>query len=188
MAPGAACHLFWTSPARRCGVLPLGSAVVKGRVVGWCGRRRWKIGAILIDMLTTNDVTAFADKAHQGAGGTVRTPVKRHATRPHLSRGQKAAEGGQKAVNRAHARVRALGERAVSLLMGWKVLAQLPLLPAPGRRGQRGHSRPAPHRDRPPTTMKRGSFHGDSAGLEDVLGAGGGHHGLVAAVDHAEVG
>ncbi|MCC8243063.1 transposase family protein [Saccharothrix luteola] len=76
----------------------------------------------LIDMLTTNDVTAFADKAYQGAGGTVRTPFKRHATRPRLSRGQKA-------VNRAHARIRALGERAVSLLKGWKILAKLRCCP-----------------------------------------------------------
>jgi hypothetical protein len=76
----------------------------------------------LIDMLTTSDVTAFADKAYQGAGGTVRTPFKRHATRPRLSRGQKAA-------NRAHARIRALGERAVSLLKGWKILVKLRCCP-----------------------------------------------------------
>lgn len=76
----------------------------------------------LIDMLTVNDVTAFADKAYQGAGGTVRTPFKRHTARPRLSRGQKA-------VNRAHARIRALGERAVSLLKNWKVLAKLRCCP-----------------------------------------------------------
>ena len=75
----------------------------------------------LIDMLT-NDVTTFSDTAYQGAGGTVRTPFKRHAARPRLSRGQKA-------VNRAHARIRALGERAVSLLKGWKVPAKLRCCP-----------------------------------------------------------
>ncbi|PPK66703.1 transposase family protein [Actinokineospora auranticolor] len=76
----------------------------------------------LIDMLTTNDVTAFADKAYQGAGGTVRTPFKRHATRQRLSRDQNA-------VNRAHARIRALGERAVSLLKGRKILLKLRCCP-----------------------------------------------------------
>ncbi len=48
----------------------------------------------------------------------VSTLFKRHATRPHLSRGQKT-------VNRAHARIHALGERAVPLLKGWNVLAKL---------------------------------------------------------------
>lgn len=76
----------------------------------------------LIDVLTEHKVTTLADKAYQGAGGRVRTPFKRHATRPRLSRGQKA-------VNRAHARIRALGERAVSLLKGWKVLTKLHCCP-----------------------------------------------------------
>ncbi|GGM81236.1 hypothetical protein GCM10007977_098300 [Dactylosporangium sucinum] len=31
-------------------------------------------------------VTTFADKGYQGAGGTVRTPFKRHRHRPKLSR------------------------------------------------------------------------------------------------------
>ncbi|MBP2337429.1 hypothetical protein JOF41_003607 [Saccharothrix coeruleofusca] len=77
----------------------------------------------MIDMLTAHDVTTFADKAYQGAGGTVRTPFMRHATRPRLS-------CGQKAVNRAHARIRGLGERAVSLLKGWKVLIKLRCCPS----------------------------------------------------------
>ncbi len=76
----------------------------------------------LLDVLVSNTVTTFADKGYQGAGGTVRTPFKRHTTRPHLS-------GGQKAVNRAHARIRALGERAVATLKGWKVLVKLRCCP-----------------------------------------------------------
>ncbi|MFJ6677417.1 transposase family protein [Actinosynnema sp. NPDC091369] len=99
-------RLVWASPALPGSVHDLTAARTHG----------------LIDMLTTNDVTAFADKAYQGAGGTVHTPFKRHATRPRLSRGQKA-------VNRAHARIRALGERAVSLLKGWKILAKLRCCP-----------------------------------------------------------
>jgi hypothetical protein len=58
----------------------------------------------IVDALTSHDAMAFADKAYQGAGGSVRTPFKRHRHRPKLSRRQKA-------VNRAHARIRARSER-----------------------------------------------------------------------------
>jgi hypothetical protein len=102
----------------------------------------------LVEVLTADEVTTFADKAYQGAGATVRTPFKRHATRPRLSRGQKAT-------NRAHARIRALGERAVSLLKDWKVLTELRCWPTPSHRDHRGHPRPAPRRDPPQTTMKK---------------------------------
>jgi hypothetical protein len=44
----------------------------------------------IIDTLTKAEVMTFADKAYQGAGGTVRTPFKRHRYRPKLSRRQKA--------------------------------------------------------------------------------------------------
>jgi DDE superfamily endonuclease len=63
-------------------------------------------------------VKAFADKGYQGAGGTIRTPFKRHRHRPWLSRGQKN-------VNRSHARIRALGERVIAILKTWKVLIRL---------------------------------------------------------------
>ncbi|RGC69660.1 hypothetical protein C5N14_04470 [Micromonospora sp. MW-13] len=64
----------------------------------------------------------FADKGYQGAGGTIRTPFKRHRHRPRLSRRQKA-------VNRGHARIRAVGERAVATLKGWKILTKLRCCP-----------------------------------------------------------
>jgi hypothetical protein len=64
----------------------------------------------------------FADKTYQGAGGTIRTPFKRHRHRPRLS-------SRQKAVNRAHARVRALGERAIATLKTWKILVKLRCCP-----------------------------------------------------------
>ena len=67
----------------------------------------------IIAALTNADVTTFADKAYQGAGGSVRTPFKRHRYRPKLSRRQKA-------VNKAHARIRCRGERAVATLKTWK--------------------------------------------------------------------
>lgn len=60
----------------------------------------------------------FADMGYQGAGGSVRTPFKRRRFRPKLSRRQKA-------VNRAHAKIRACGERAVATLKTWKILVKL---------------------------------------------------------------
>jgi hypothetical protein len=52
----------------------------------------------------------------------MRTPFKRHRYRPKLSRRQKA-------VNRAHARVRARGERAIATLKTWKILTKLRCCP-----------------------------------------------------------
>jgi hypothetical protein len=52
----------------------------------------------------------------------VRTPFKRHRFRPKLSRRQKA-------VNRAHAKIRARGERAVATLKAWKILVKLSCCP-----------------------------------------------------------
>ena len=72
----------------------------------------------IIDALSSATVMTFADKAYQGAGGSVRTPFKRHRHRPRLSRRQKS-------VNRDHARIRARGERANATLKIWKVLVKL---------------------------------------------------------------
>jgi hypothetical protein len=76
----------------------------------------------IIDALTSADVTTFADKGYQGARGTVRTPFKRRRFRPKLSRRQKT-------VNRAHAKIRARGERAIATLKTWKILAKLRCCP-----------------------------------------------------------
>ena len=76
----------------------------------------------IIDALATADVMTFADRGYQGAGGSVRTPFKRHRLRPRLSRRQKA-------VNRSHARIRAIGERAIATLKSWKLLAKLHCCP-----------------------------------------------------------
>lgn len=76
----------------------------------------------IIDALTSADVMTFADKGYQAAGGSVRTPFKRHRYRPKLSRRQKA-------VNRAHARIRARGERAIAPLKAWKIRAKLRCCP-----------------------------------------------------------
>ncbi len=72
--------------------------------------------------MTSADVMTFADKGYQGARGSVRTPFKRRRFRPKLSRRQKA-------VNRAHAKIRARGERAIATLKTWKLLVKLRCCP-----------------------------------------------------------
>ncbi len=99
----------------------------------------------LIDALTSVGVTTFADKGYQGAA--VRSARRSGATAPGLSRGQKD-------VNRSHARIRAIGERAVATLKTWKVPARLPCLPTPRDRGRPGHPRSATRRRWPSLTMK----------------------------------
>ncbi|MEO3749012.1 transposase family protein [Plantactinospora sp. B5E13] len=99
-------RLVWASPALPGSAHDLTAARVHG----------------IIDKLTSADVMTFADKGYQGARGSVRTPFKRRRFRPKLSRRQKA-------VNRAHARIRARGERAIATLKTWKVLAKLRCCP-----------------------------------------------------------
>ncbi|MFC7713595.1 transposase family protein [Nonomuraea recticatena] len=99
-------RLVWASPALPGAVHDVSAA----RTVG------------LIDALTSAGVKTFADKGYQGAGGTIRTPFKRHRHRPGLSRSQRD-------VNRAHARIRAIGERAVATLKSWRVLTKLRCCP-----------------------------------------------------------
>jgi hypothetical protein len=76
----------------------------------------------IIEALTSADVMTFADKGCQGAHGSLRTPFKRRRFRPKLSRRRKA-------VNRAHAKIRARGERAIASLKTWKLLAELRCCP-----------------------------------------------------------
>ena len=102
----AAGRLVWASPALPASTHDLTAARHHG----------------IIEALTSADVTTFVDKCYQGAGGSVRTPFKRHRSRPKLSRRQKA-------VNRAHAKIRAHGERAIATLKTWKILAKLRCCP-----------------------------------------------------------
>jgi DDE superfamily endonuclease/Helix-turn-helix of DDE superfamily endonuclease len=76
----------------------------------------------ITDALTGANLMTFADKGYQGAGGSIRTPFKRHRHRPRLS-------CRQKDVNRSHARIRAVGERAIATLKYWKVRAKLHCCP-----------------------------------------------------------
>jgi hypothetical protein len=72
--------------------------------------------------LSAVEVMTFADRGYQGAGGTVHSPFKRHRRRRRLSRREKA-------VNRSHARIRAVGERAIATVKCWKLLAKLHCCP-----------------------------------------------------------
>ncbi|MDX2819276.1 transposase family protein [Streptomyces sp. PA03-5A] len=66
--------------------------------------------------LTQAGVRCWADKAYQGAGGTVRVPY----------RGRwEELSAGQRAVNASHAKVRALGEQAMATLKTWRLLRKL---------------------------------------------------------------
>lgn len=75
----------------------------------------------IITALTEADVEALADTGYQGAGGTVRTPVKRPRGKGH--------NGFEKRGNAAHAAVRAPVERAFATLKRWRVLDKIRLSP-----------------------------------------------------------
>ncbi|MDW5324786.1 transposase family protein [Plantactinospora sp. KLBMP9567] len=102
----AAGRLIWASPALPGSVHDLTAARTHG----------------IIDALSNANAMTFADKGYQGAHGSVRTPFKRRRFRPKLSRRQKA-------VNRAHAKIRARGERAIATLKTWKILIKLRCCP-----------------------------------------------------------
>ncbi len=72
--------------------------------------------------LSSAEVMTFADRGYQGAGGSIRTPFKQHRRRQRLSRREEA-------VNRSHARIRALGERAIAALKTWRPLNKLRCCP-----------------------------------------------------------
>lgn len=70
----------------------------------------------IIDTLAEADLACWPDKGYQGAGGAVRVPFRGWPC--NLS-------AGQQAVNGAHARIRALGERAMATLKTWRLLRKL---------------------------------------------------------------
>lgn len=94
-APG---RLIWASPALPGSTHDLTAARTHG----------------VITALAEAQVLTFADKGYQGARGTVRTPFKGR----HLSENMRA-------VNRAHATLRAVGEQAVAALKTWRVLRKV---------------------------------------------------------------
>ncbi|GAA2421027.1 transposase family protein [Streptomyces glaucus] len=70
----------------------------------------------VIRTLTDLGITCWADKGYRGAGGTVRIPYWGR---------WKTLSQGQKAVNRSHATIRALVEKAVATLKSWRLLRKL---------------------------------------------------------------
>ena len=77
----------------------------------------------IIEACTGADVELIAYAGYHGAGGTVRTPVKRKPGRGLSPRDQRA--------NREHARVRCQGERGFAQLKAFKVLRRVRI--SPGR-------------------------------------------------------
>ncbi|MGW3387118.1 transposase family protein [Streptomyces cinereoruber] len=70
----------------------------------------------VIDALAGADIARWADKGYQGAGGTVRVPY----------RGRwETLSAGQQAVNRSHAKIRALVEQTATTLKSWRLLRKL---------------------------------------------------------------
>ncbi|MGB8938794.1 MAG: IS5 family transposase [Streptomyces sp.] len=93
-------RLLWASPA-------LAGAVHDVRAAREHG---------IIDALTEAGINCWADKGYQGAGGTVRLPYRGRWDR---------LSAGQQAVNRSHAKVRALVEQAIATLKSWRLLRKL---------------------------------------------------------------
>ncbi|WP_330280859.1 IS5 family transposase [Streptomyces sp. NBC_00588] len=93
-------RLLWASPA-------LAGAVHDVRAAREHG---------IIDALAEAGINCWADKGYQGAGGTVRLPYRGRWDR---------LSAGQQAVNRSHAKVRALVEQAIATLKSWRLLRKL---------------------------------------------------------------
>jgi hypothetical protein len=93
-------RLLWASPALPGAVHDIRAARTHG----------------VIDALTAAGLRCWADKGYQGAGGTVRVPYR--------GRWEKLS-AGQQAVNRSHAKIRALGEQAIATLKTWRLLRKL---------------------------------------------------------------
>ncbi|WP_026005100.1 IS5 family transposase [Streptomyces sp. AA1529] len=70
----------------------------------------------IIDALAKAGVECWADKGYRGAGGTMR--------QPYWGRWE-TLSAGQQAVNRSHAKIRALVEQAMATLKTWRLLRKL---------------------------------------------------------------
>lgn len=93
-------RLLWASPALPGAVHDIRAARTHG----------------VVDALAKAGVRCWADKAYQGAGGTVRVPYR--------GRWENLSEG-QRAVNVSHAKIRAVGEQAMATLKTWRLLRKL---------------------------------------------------------------
>ncbi len=78
----------------------------------------------IIDAVNTAGVRAIADTAYQGGGPAITVPHRRR--RRDLDTGRyRPLSANQKAVNAAHARRRAPGERVNAELKNWKILRKI---------------------------------------------------------------
>jgi hypothetical protein len=93
-------RLLWASPA-------LPGAVHDVRVAREHG---------IVDALAEAGIACWADKGYRGAGGTVRTPCWGR---------WETLSTGQQAVNRSHAKIRALVEQAMATLKPWRLLRKI---------------------------------------------------------------
>jgi hypothetical protein len=75
------------------------------------GRVAGQPGAVLVQA----DIPCWAEKGCRDACGTIRIPYW----------GRQALSHGKKAVNRSHAKIRALVEQAVATLKNWRLLRKL---------------------------------------------------------------
>lgn len=93
-------RLMWASPA-------LAGAVHDVRAAREHG---------IIEALAEAGIACWADKGYRGAGGTVRLPYRGRWD---------SLSTGQQAVNRSHAKIRALVEQAIATLKSWRLLRKL---------------------------------------------------------------
>ncbi|MFF5161362.1 IS5 family transposase [Streptomyces sp. NPDC000348] len=93
-------RLLWASP-------PLPGAVHDIRAAREHG---------IVDALAEAGIPCWADKGYRGVGGTVRVPCWGR---------WETLSAGQQAVNRSHAKIRALVEKAVATLKSWRLLRKL---------------------------------------------------------------
>ncbi|MGC3005116.1 transposase family protein, partial [Streptomyces sp. G35A] len=70
----------------------------------------------IVDALAEAGIACWADKGYRGAGGTVRTPCWGR---------WETLSTGQQAVNRSHAKIRALVEQAMATLKSWRLLRKI---------------------------------------------------------------
>ncbi|MEU9349270.1 IS5 family transposase [Streptomyces sp. NPDC048278] len=93
-------RLMWASPALAGAVHDIRAAREHG----------------IIEVLAKANISCWADKGYQGAGGTVRLPYRGRWD---------SLSTGQQAVNRSHAKIRALVEQAIATLKSWRLLRKL---------------------------------------------------------------
>lgn len=68
----------------------------------------------IIEALTTVGLKCWVDKAYRGAGGTIRVPFR-----------SRRLKRWKRRHNTSHAKIRCVGEQAMAILKGWRLLRKL---------------------------------------------------------------